>query len=90
MKSWKEKVAETAGISKDVSQGVSILRIIGQNEAVIENFRGIIEYTDSLIRIQIKGGQIYLEGKNLQIENYTNEEMQILGHIKMLHFHQGG
>ncbi len=31
---------------------------------------GILEYTDLLIRVQTKSGQIRLSGKNLQIEYY--------------------
>ena len=90
MKSFKEKLSDTAGIPKDVSLGVSILRITGQNEAMIENYRGILEYSNEFIRIQTKAGQIHIEGTTLQIEHYSTNEMKVTGTIKLLRFYQGG
>ena len=60
-----------------------------KNEICIENYRGILEYTDLLIRVQTKSGQIRLSGKNLQIEYYTNDEMKITGRIVQLEFTDG-
>ena len=90
MKSLKEKISDSANIPKDVSLGVSILRILGHNEATLENYRGILEYTDTLLRIQTKVGQIHIIGKNLQIEHYSDDEMKIIGNIDLIKFQQGG
>ena len=56
---WKRKtfinrMADAANMPKDVVLGVPILTMTGQNEVSVENYRGIIEYTDLLIRIQTK------------------------------------
>lgn len=77
-------------LPKDVVLGVPLISVIGQNEACIENYRGILEYTDKLIRIQTKLGKIYINGRRLQIEYYTNDEMKITGHIETIEFLQGG
>ena len=69
--------------------GASVITITGRNEICIENYRGILEYTDLLIRVQTKSGQIRLSGKNLQIEYYTNDEMKITGRIVQLEFTDG-
>ena len=63
---------------------------VKENEATIENYRGILEYTDTLLRIQTKVGQIHIEGNGLQIEYYSNDEMKVIGEIKVLRFYQGG
>lgn len=65
----------------DVSMHVPILTLTGSHELIIENYRGILEYTDSLIRIQTKIGQMKIVGKCLNIEYYTNDEMQVTGNI---------
>ena len=65
---------------------VSAANILGNFEVCIENYRGILEYTDTLIRVQTKGKQIRLSGKQLQIEYYTNDEMKITGKISSLEF----
>ena len=74
---------------KYAKMGASVITITGRNEICIENYRGILEYTDLLIRVQTKSGQIRLSGKNLQIEYYTNDEMKITGRIVQLEFTDG-
>lgn len=84
-----ERFAEAASMPRDVVMGASVITITGRNEIYIENYRGILEYTDLLIRVQTKSGQIRLSGKNLQIEYYTNDEMKITGRIVQLEFTDG-
>lgn len=78
----KYRMAEAVSMPKDVVLGVPIVTIIGKCEVRIENYRGIIEYTENLIRIKVKDGQIRITGKNLQIEYYTNDDMMIMGNIE--------
>lgn len=89
-KNLKSRITDAAGMPKDVILGVPIISVIGQNEANIENYRGILEYTDKLIRIQTKLGKIHVTGRGLAIEHYNNDEMKITGHITIIEFHEGG
>lgn len=77
----KAKIAGAANVPKDVLLGVPILTLTGQIELCVENYRGIIEYTEELIRVQTKAGQLRIDGKRLQIDYYTNDEMKITGRI---------
>ena len=86
----KNMLSESIQISKDVTSAVPLLRMIGQNELSIENYRGILEYTDEALRVQTKIGQIIVNGKKLEVISYTNDEMNIIGIIQGIHFHQGG
>ena len=88
-KNLRSRIADASGMPKDVILGVPILNIIGQNEAYVENYRGILEYTDKLIRIQTKLGRIHLLGRGLQIEYYHNDEMKIIGYITAIEFQEG-
>ena len=83
---FRYRMAEAACMPKDVVLGVPIVTIIGECEINIENYRGIIEYTDLLIRIKIKNGQIKIIGKRLQIEYYTNDDMRIVGKIDKIEY----
>ena len=85
----REKLASAASMPKDVVLGASVVTMLGRNEVSIENYRGIIEYTDTLIRVQTKSGQIRLTGKKLQVEYYTNDEMKITGAVHTLEFTDG-
>lgn len=81
-----EKLADAVNLPKDVVLGASVVTVLGNGEMRIENYRGIIEYTDSLIRVQTKHNQIRLTGKRLQIDYYTNDEMKITGCICSIEF----
>lgn len=74
-------VSDVSGMPKDVILGAPILTVTGQMELLVENYRGILEYTELIIRIQTKIGQIRISGRNLQIEYYTNDEMKITGKV---------
>lgn len=79
--SLKQKMAEVSELPKDVVMGMPVLTMTGQQELCIENYRGIIEYTDTIARIQTKVGQIKVTGEHLQVAYYTNDEMLINGRI---------
>ena len=80
-KNLKARITDAAGMPKDVLLGVPLLTIAGQSEACIENYRGILEYTDQMVRIQTKIGRIKIIGKGLLIPYYTEDEMKITGYI---------
>lgn len=66
-----------------------MVTVLGDFEVCIGNYRGITEYTEELVRVQTKGGQIRLTGRQLQVEYYTNDEMKVTGKILTLEFING-
>lgn len=85
--SFRNKMAEVSEMPKDVVLGMPVLTITGQLEMSIENYRGILEYTDVLVRIQTKIGQLRISGKKLQVAYYTNDEMKVTGRIESIEYH---
>ena len=83
---WKEKAAEMSGVPKDVAMGIPILTITVTNDLCVENYRGMTESTDQIIRLQSKSGQIKITGKKLEVIYYTNDEMKIHGHIRTIEY----
>ena len=75
----KEKMVSAMDLPKDVIQNASVITI----------YRGIIEYTDTLIRVQTRAGQIRIQGKRLRIQYYTNDEMKVTGALSSLEFTEG-
>ena len=84
-----ERLASAASMPKDVVMKAAVLTALGNFEVCIENYRGITEYTECLVRVQTKGGQIRLTGKRLKVEYYTNDEMKITGKIECTEFADG-
>lgn len=80
----REKVVTNLELPKDLMLGASVLTVTGQGEALISNYKGILEYRDSFIRVQTKNCRIQISGVNLAIDYYTNEEMKISGLIEQI------
>lgn len=78
---WKEELVDTLELPKDLMYGAVLVSITGRQEMLIENYRGILEYNQTCIRLQAKNCRLLVQGKNLHINYYTNEEMKITGII---------
>ena len=81
LKKVKDNIIESLELPKDLLYGAVIVTVTGKSEALIENYRGIIEYTCEKIRLQTKSCQVEVRGKRLFIEYYTNDEMKVTGSI---------
>lgn len=75
----KNKIVEALCLPKDICMGDVKLTMYGCHEALIENYKGIIQYDDSFILLQCKKIQILIEGQKLKIDYYTNTDMKISG-----------
>jgi sporulation protein YqfC len=82
----KNKAVSALKLPKDVILGEVLVSFLGRHSVVVENYRSIILYTDSMIKLQAKNCRINICGSRLMIEYYTNEEMKINGFIKSLEF----
>ena len=80
------RMADSANLPKDVVLGVPILTLTGHYEVNIENYRGILEYTEQLIRINVRSGQIRITGKSLEINYYTTTDMKITGKVEKIEY----
>lgn len=84
--SLREKMVTNLELPKDLMLGVSVLTVTGRGEALISNYKGILEYKDSFIRVQTKNCRIQISGAHLVIDYYTNEEMKITGFIESIQY----
>ena len=82
----KEVLVDTLKLPRDVCMGDIRVSRTGNAEAWIENYRGILEYTQNVILLQGKTCQVCLEGNGLSIDYYTNEDMKISGCIAAVRF----
>lgn len=73
-------------LPKDLMLGAAIVTLTGRREALITNYKGILAYEDSFIRVQAKNCRILISGVHLAIDYYTNEEMKITGFIENVQY----
>lgn len=82
----KELFVDSMKLPKDIFYGASILTVTGNQEIWIENYKGILEYTEQRICLQAKHCVICICGENLCIQYYTNEDMKITGLICQIQY----
>lgn len=82
----REHVIEQLELPRDLLTGDALVTITGRRELLIENYRGILIYEDSFIKIQAKNCRILITGKHLSIDYYTNEEMKISGFFQQIEY----
>ncbi len=80
--SIKSNIVESLELPKDIMYGAVIVSAMGRSQVLVENYRGIIEYTKEKIRLQAKGCQVAILGKQLMVEYYTDMEMKVTGQIE--------
>ena len=85
-KSAKELLADSLKLPRDIVLGASIVTAIGSGQVLIENYRGILEYTSQSIILQGKSCRIAVAGEQLKISYYTNEDMKIEGKISEIRY----
>lgn len=69
---------------QEVYSDMPKMTVIGFNEMVIENFKGILEYEDYFIRINTSIGIININGYELKLENMTNDNIKVTGKIESM------
>lgn len=74
------------GLWQDVTRGETLLTFLGRTRVRIENYRSILIYSETGIRIQGKRYQVSVSGKNLCIRWYDRDEMEITGRFESVTF----
>ena len=58
--------------------------INGFEEILIENYKGILEYEEFLVRINTYLGIININGYNLNLETMTNDDIRVTGKVESI------
>jgi len=80
-KKLKNRFNEIADISEELTMGLAKIVILGNQECLIENYKGIIQYENDKIVLKTASGNVVVEGDNLHINEIGEGEMLIKGKI---------
>ena len=58
----------------------------GNDKVIIENYLGILEYDDCMVRLNTGIGDIFVYGNKLSISELISDEIIILGEIQSVEF----
>lgn len=85
-KRWRENVADFFELPKELLCNLPRATVIGNIQLYLENYGGIIQYSDKLLRLKISGGEMVIKGKNLVIKNFFSEEIFIEGQFESIEY----
>ena len=85
-KSARELIGDSLKLPRDMAMGACIVTALGNEQVMVENYRGILEYTQNSIVLQSKTCRIAVCGCGLKIAYYTNEDMKIEGKISEIRY----
>ena len=75
-------------IPKEISSSEPKITIMGFNEMLIENYKGILEYQEFFVRLSTYVGIININGFNLNLTEMTSDDIMITGKIESIDFEQ--
>lgn len=82
----KEKVTEILELPKEIVLNMPKLTMLGNGDLIVENYKGIVEYDEGIIRLNTTSGIIKVTGSNIYIKEITLENIMIFGDIQSLEF----
>ena len=73
---------------KEILLHLPLISFIGQEEVTIENYKGILEYSEETVRIGTAAGILRLEGQGLCLKQLSAECMVVTGRVEKMEFLQ--
>lgn len=82
-----EYLTDTLEMPGDIVYGDVLISMKGYREVHICNYRNIIEFNDTQIKLQAKNCKLKISGRHLSIVQYTCEEMRVKGIISEITYY---
>ena len=71
---------------KEISSGIPKITMLGFEEMLIENYKGILEYEESYIRINTHIGVINIVGRDFNLKNLNEDDILLTGVFEKIEF----
>lgn len=79
-----EKINKALEVPREISSVNPKVTIIGFDEMLVENYKGILEYEEFYIKINTAIGNINVNGFNLNLEQVTEDDIAVKGKIESI------
>jgi len=76
-----QRLAGILEIPQDIVLDLPRITMLGNKQLLVENHKGIIEYTPSLVRIKLNQGELLVMGTNLMLGNLQIEQILVEGTV---------
>ena len=75
-------IADALELQHDVALNLPVVHLTGGERLMIENHKGLLEYSPNRIRIASSAGTIDIEGDNLAIQTVGGDDILLTGSIR--------
>jgi len=80
----KEKMTGILSLPREIALDKTMITLMGRGEVNIENYKSILEFSDTKIRLRTKEGDLEVLGERLKMSQATAEDIVITGRIKAI------
>ena len=81
---FSNKINKALELPREISSSDTKISIIGFDEMLIENYKGILEYEEFYIKVKTAIGNINISGFNLELEQVTEDDISVKGKIESI------
>ena len=82
----RERIADNFEVAKEITLDVVKITLIGAREITVENYIGVIEYTDKIVHLSAKPAPVKICGDFLELKTMTKEILFVSGIIHKVSF----
>lgn len=81
-----KKINKLLEMPDEIYSNETKITIMGFNQMIIENYKGILEYQDFFVRINTYTGIININGFNLLLNEMTQDDIMVTGKIESIDY----
>ena len=81
-----EKITTALTLPKEITLDMPLIVMMGRDELNVENYKHLLEFSQTKIRVKTATGTLSIEGTALQLKQITAENLIITGHILSIYW----
>ena len=85
-KGIRERIAEMTEIPKDFMMNMPRVTILGNREICVDNYKGLLMYSDELVKLLTTNKIISIKGENLLLTRILEDMIFVGGNILSVEF----
>ena len=76
-----DSISERLAIPPEAMSSVPLIQLRGKKSLCVENHNGILEYSDTMVKITVRGGSLLVRGSDIFICHMSKKCLKMHGRI---------
>ncbi len=82
----RKNMTEALELPKEIMLNLPLISLVGKEEMTIENYKGILEYGEEMVRIVTAAGVVCIQGRGLCLKELSAVCMVVTGMVENISF----